>query len=148
MTSYTYIDNIATQNITFAIAGSSISSNKKIPGNLSDYTVIIVSKELTDQSHISEAADTILTRGCKNIAFCGESSQEWRPIFDAKDASLNGFNDITGYDDFAVMWGIESIDDLPHEVSTSWNQALILCDNMSTVKACQEVLKEEQPIFG
>ncbi len=41
------------------------------------------------------------------------------------------------------MWGIEDIDSLAVEVSTCWNEVLILCSNMSLVRECQESLKEE-----
>ncbi len=50
--------------------------------------------------------------------------------------------EINGYEDFAVMWGIEDTDTLAEEVSTCWNEVLILCSNMSLVRECQELLKE------
>nr|WP_292202817.1 hypothetical protein [Butyrivibrio sp.] len=40
------------------------------------------------------------------------------------------------------MRGIEDIEDLAEEVSTCWNEVLILCSNMSLVKECQESLRE------
>jgi hypothetical protein len=79
----------------------------------------------------------ILTRGWKNIALCGDAMEDLRAIFDEEDLEING------YEDFSVMWGIEDVNDLGMEVSSYWNEVLILCGNMSLVRRCQESLKEE-----
>ncbi len=128
------IDYPANQNITFGLIGR-VGNNRNLK-DLSNHTVIIVSDEIMDESVTRECADTILVRGCKNVAFCGEASEDLRSIFNEEDFEING------YEDFAVMWGIEDVDSLADEVSTCWNEVLILCENMSLVRECQELLKE------
>ncbi len=130
------IDQTTNQNITFGLIGRGILGNNRNLRDLSDYTVIIVSDEVMDESVIKETADVILTRGCKNIAFCGDASEDLRTVFNEKDTEING------YEDFAVMWGIEDVYSLADEVSVCWNEILILCSSMSLVRECQEVLKE------
>ncbi len=130
------IDQTTNQNITFGLIGRGILGNNRNLRELSDYTVIIVSDEVMDESVIKDTADVILSRGCKNIAFCGEASEDLRAVFNEKDIDING------YEDFAVMWGIEDVYSLADEVSVCWNEILILCSSMSLVRECQEVLKE------
>ncbi len=130
------IDQTTNQNITFGLIGRRILGNNRNLRDLSDYTVIIVSDEVMDESVIKETADVILTRGCKNIAFCGDASEDLRTVFNEKDTEING------YEDFAVMWGIEDVYSLADEVSVCWNEVLILCSSMSLIRECQEVLKE------
>ncbi len=125
------------QNITFGLIGRGILGSKRNLRDLSNHAVIIVSDEIMDESTIRETADEILSRGCKNVAFCGEAAEDVRAIFNEEDLEING------YEDFAVMWGIEDIDSLAEEVSTCWNEVLILCGNMSLVKECQESLKRD-----
>ena len=129
-------DYVASQNITYGIIGRGILGSNRNLRNLSNHTVIIACDDIMDESVIRETADVILTRGCKNVAFCGEASEDLRTIFNEEDLEING------YEDFAVMRGIEDIEDLAEEVSTCWNEVLILCSNMSLVKECQESLRE------
>ena len=65
-----------------------------------------------------------------------------KDIFDQEDREINGFNDITGYEDFAVTRRIEDIEDLPEEISSCWNEVLVLCSNMSLLRECQRVVNE------
>jgi hypothetical protein len=130
------IDYVANQNITFGLIGRGILGNNRNLKDLSDHTVIIVADEIMDESVIRETANVIISRGCKNVAFCGEASEDLRSIFTEEDLEING------YDDFAVMWGIEDIEALSYEVSTCWNEVLILCSSKSIVRECQESLKE------
>ncbi len=139
MTQYLYTDNLVKQNISFALAGKRALGNRRDLRDLSNHTVIIVCDETADASIMRETAEMILARGCKNVVFCGESDI-WRSTFEEMDQELNGFNDVTGYDDFAVMWGIEDIDSLEDEVASCWNEVLILCSDMTLVKECREVL--------
>lgn len=136
MIQHVYPDLTANQNITFGLIGKGILGSNKNLRDLSNHTVIIVSDEIMDESVIRETADVILTRGCKNVAFCGTASEDLRTVFNEEDLEING------YEDFAVMWGIEDIDSLEDEVSICWNEVLILCSNMSLVRECQESLKE------
>ncbi len=136
MIQHMYIDCVANQNITFGLIGKGILGSNKNLKDLSNHTVIMVSDEIMDESVIRETADIVLTRGCKNVAFCGAASEDLRTIFNEEDMEING------YEDFAVMWGIEDTDTLAEEVSTCWNEVLILCSNMSLVRECQELLKE------
>jgi hypothetical protein len=132
MIQHVNFDYVANQNITFGLIGRGMPQRNRNLRDLSNHTVIIVADELMDESVVSEMAATVLTRGCKNVAFCGEAAEELRNIFYQKDMEING------YEDFAVMWGIEDIDSLADEVSTCWNEVLILCDNMATLRNCQE----------
>ena len=91
---------------------------------------------------MKELADVILKKSCKNVAFCGTASDEWQRVFDEADREINGFNDITGYEDFAVMWRFEDVESLADEVYTCWNEVLILCSNMSLIRECQNILEE------
>ena len=136
MIQHVNIDYVANQNIIFGLIGRGIFGSNKNLRDLSNHTVIIVADEIIDESIIRETADVILTRGCKNIAFCSEVSEDLRTIFNEEDLEING------YEDFAVMWGIEDVEDLAEEVSTCWNEVLILCSSMSLVRECQESLKE------
>ncbi len=137
MVQYMFADQMTSQNITYGIIGRGIPGGKRNVRDLSNHTVIIVADEIMEEASIRETADVILSMGCKNVAFCGEASDEVHTIFNEEDLEING------YEDFAVMWGIEGIDSLADEVSTCWNEVLILCSNMSLVRECQELLKEE-----
>ena len=136
MIQHVNFDYVASQNITYGIIGRGILGSNRNLRNLSNHTVIIACDDIMDEAVIRETADVILTRGCKNVAFCGEASEDMRTIFNEEDLEING------YEDFAVMRGIEDIEDLAEEVSTCWNEVLILCSNMSLVKECQESLRE------
>lgn len=131
------IDFVASQNITFGIIGKGILGSNRNLRDLSNHTVIVIADELMDESMVKETADEVLNRGCKNVAFCGEAAEDIRNIFYQEDLEING------YEDFAVMWGIEDADSLADEVSTCWNEVLILCDSMAVLRKCQDVLKEE-----
>ncbi len=137
MIQHANIDLTANQNITFGLIGRGILGSNRNLRDLSNHTVILVADEIMDESVIRETADVVLTRGCKNVAFCGEASEEFRSIFYQEDLEING------YEDFAVMWGIEDADSLADEVSTCWNEVLILCDNMAAIRNCQDMMKEE-----
>ncbi len=137
MIQHVYTDLTENQNITFGLIERGISSRNKNLRDLSNHTVILVADDIMDEYSIRECAHAVLSRGCKNVAFCGEASEDLRTIFTEEDLEING------YEDFAVMWGIENIDDLAAEVSTCWNEVLILCGDMSLVKECRESLKEE-----
>ena len=136
MIQHMFTEQLTSQNITYGIVGRGILGSNKSLRTLSNHTVIIVADEIMDESIIRETADVILNRGCKNVAFCGRASEDLRTIFNEEDIEING------YEDFAVMWGIEDIDSLADEVSTCWNEVLILCSSMSLVRECQELLKE------
>ena len=132
-----------TSNVTYSLIGKRAIAGKRLH-DLSSYTVIIIADELEDEVLIKNIADDILTRGCKNIAFCGEASEEMQDIFDQKDREINGFNDITGYEDFAVTRRFEDIEELPDQISSCWNEVLVLCSNMSLIRECQRVVNEER----
>ena len=137
MIQHVNIDFVANQNITFGLIGRGILGSNRSLRDLSNHTVIIVADKTMDESVVRETADAVLTRGCKNVAFCGEASEELRNIFYQEDLEING------YEDFAVMWGIEDATSLADEVESSWNEVLILCDNMASLRNCQDVLREE-----
>ncbi|WP_029231783.1 hypothetical protein [Butyrivibrio sp. VCB2006] len=137
MIQYVYTPQETNQNITFGIIGKGILGSNKNLRDLSNHTVIVVADEIMDESMVKETADAVLNRGCKNVAFCGEVAEDLRNIFYREDLEINGF------EDFAVMWGIEDADSLADEVSTCWNEVLILCDSMSNLRNCQDVMKEE-----
>ncbi len=136
MIQHVNIDFVANQNITFGLIGRGILGSNRSLRDLSNHTVIIVADETMDESVVRETADAVLTRGCKNVAFCGEAAEDLRNIF------YEEYLEINGYEDFAVMWGIEDVDSLAEEVSNCWNEVLILCGNMSLVKECQKSLKK------
>ena len=142
MIQHTYLDQFtSTQNITYGVLSSGILANNRSLRDLSNHTVIIVADDVTDDSLIRNTAETILRRGCKNVAFTGAAADFCHSIFDDADRDINGFNDITGYDDFAVMWNFDGIESLPDEVSTCWNEVLILCENMALLRDCQSAMK-------
>ncbi len=143
MTTYLYSDKTICSDITYGILGTTVFAGKKSLKDLSGHTVIIITDEIMDDNLTREAADQILSRGCKNIVFCGEFSEEVRDIFDQEDREINGFNDITGYEDFAVTRRFEDIEDLPEEISMCWGSVLVLCSNMSLLRECQRVVNEE-----
>ena len=58
-------------------------------------------------------------------------------IFDQEDREINGFNDITGYEDFAILRRIEDIEDLPEEISMCWGNVLVLCSSMGILRERQ-----------
>ena len=143
MIQFLYPEDTICSNVTFGILGTTIFANKKSLRDLSDYTVIIVADEFIEDNLSRAAADLILRRGCKNIVFCGESSEEMQDIFDQEDREINGFNDITGYEDFAVTRRFEDIEDLPEEISMCWGNVLVLCSNMSLLRECRKIVSEE-----
>ena len=142
MIQHIYTEDTLNQNISFGIFNRRIFDNRKSLRDLSNHTVIIVTDEIIDETLIKELADVILKKGCKNVAFCGTASDEWQRVFDEADRDINGFNDITGYEDFAVMWKFEDIESLVDEVYTCWNEVLILCSNMSLIRECRDILEE------
>ena len=143
MIQFLYPEDTICSNVTFGILGTTIFANKKSLRDLSDYTVIIVADEFIEDNLSRAAADLILRRGCKNIVFCGESSEEMQDIFDPEDREINGFNDITGYEDFAVTRKFEDIEELPEEISMCWGNVLVLCSNMSLLRECRKIVSEE-----
>ena len=128
-----------TLNVTYGLIGKRAIAGKRLH-DLSSYTVIIMADELEDEALIKSLADDILIRGCKNIAFCGEASEEIQDIFDQEDREINGFNDITGYEDFAVTRRFEDLEQLPEEIEMCWNEVLVLCSDMSVLRECQSIM--------
>ena len=143
MTTFLYPEQTICSNVTYGILGTTFFANKKSLRDLSGHTVIIVTDEFVDDNLSRAAADLILRRGCKNIVFCGEYSEEMQDIFDEEDREINGFNDITGYEDFAVTRRSEDIEDLPEEISMCWGNVLVLCSNMSLLRECRKIVNEE-----
>ncbi len=129
--------------ITYGIFGSSILVNKTNLRDLSRHTVIIITDEIIDESLIREFAELILKKGCKNVAFCGTCSEEWKQIFDEVDCEVNGFNSCGEYEDFAVMWCFNDMESLPEELAVCWNEVLILCSNLSLLRQCKGIVDEE-----
>lgn len=144
MTMFLYPEQTICSNVTYGLLGTTVFANKKSLRDLSGHTVIIITDEFVDDNLSRAAADMILRRGCKNIVFCGESSEEMQDIFDQEDREINGFNDITGYEDFAVTRRFEDIEELPEEISMCWGDVLVLCSNMSLLRECQRVVNEER----
>ena len=143
MTMFLYPEQTIYSNVTYGLLGSTFFANKKSLRDLSGHTVIIVTDEYIDDNLSRAAADMILRRGCKNIVFCGETSEEMQEIFEQEDREINGFNDITGYEDFAVTRRFEDIEELPEEISMCWGDVLVLCSNMSLLRECRRVVCEE-----
>ncbi len=144
MTMFLYPELTISTNVTYGLLGTTVLNSKKSLRDLSDHTVIIVTDELMDDNLTRAAADMILARGCKNIVFCGESSEEMQDIFDQEDREINGFNDITGYEDFAILRRFEDIEDLPEEISMCWGNVLVLCSSMGILRECQRVVNEDR----
>ncbi len=140
MTQFLYQDNTICSNVTYGLLGTAALTNKKSLRDLSGHTVIIIADELVDSKVCRDVADLILSRGCKNIIFSGESSEELQDIFDREDREINGFNDVTGYEDFAVTRRFEDLDDLQEEISMCWGETLVLCSNMSLLRECQTIV--------
>ncbi len=140
MTQLLYQDNTICSNVTYGILGIAVLNNKKSLRDLSGHTVIVVTDEIIDVNVCRDVADLILGRGCKNIVFYGESSEELQDIFDREDREINGFNDITGYEDFAVTRRFDDLDDLQEEISMCWGDTLVLCSNMSLLRECQSIV--------
>ena len=144
MMQFLYPEQTSCSNITFGILGNTSLAGKKGLRDLSGHTVIIISNGLVDYTMSRTVADIILGRGCKNIMFCGESSEEIQEIFEQEDREINGFNDLTGYDDFAVTRRFEDIEDLPEEIEMCWNEVLVLCSNMALLKECRKIVREAE----
>ncbi len=144
MTGYSLTEKAAGQNITFGVAGTAVLTSNRKYRDFSNLTVIIVSEDIVDENLMKETADAVLSRGCKNIAFCGAYSPEWRRVFENRDRELNGFNDVTGYEDFAVMWGYEDLEDMAEGLCSCWNEVLILGSSMAVLRKCRAALKEMQ----
>ncbi len=136
-----YSDEVISSNVTYGLIGKGIISNRKL-ADLSSYTVIIAADEFAETTLMRNIADTVLMNGCKNVTLCGEAAEDWQYIFDQEDREINGFNEVTGYEDFAVIKRVEDAADLPEEISMCWNEVIVLCDNMSTLKACQSICRE------
>ena len=130
-----------TSNVTYSIIRKKAIASKRLH-DLSSHTVIIIADELEDEMLIKNIADDILIRGCKNIAFCGDASEEIQNIFDQEDREINGFNDVTGYEDFAVTRRFEDIEQLPDEIEMCWNEVLVICGDMSLLRECQNIIEE------
>ncbi len=140
MTQFLYQDNTICSNVTYGLFGTAAFDNKKSLRDLSGHTVIIVTDEIVDVKVCRDVADLILGRGCKNIVFSGESSDEIQNIFDREDREINGFNDVTGYEDFAVTRRFDDLDDLREEITMSWGETLVLCSSMSLLRECRAIV--------
>ena len=130
------------QDITYGITGKGILDNNKKFRDMCGQTVIIITDEYEDESVIRDLADTILSRGCKNVAFCGTASDEWQRIFCEEDREINNLNSACGYADFAIMWRFEDLDCLVDTVERCWSEVLILCSNLALIKECRTILNE------
>lgn len=137
-----YYEQTGCSNVTYAVLGTAAFTGRKGLNDLSGHTVIIISDDLVDDSVARSVADLVLRRGCKNIVFCGEYSEEMQDIFDQEDREINGFNDITGYEDFAVTRRFEDIEDLPEEIEMCWGEVIVLCSSMGLIRECREIVKE------
>ena len=144
MTMFLYPEQTICSNVTYGLLGTATFACKKSLRDLSGHTVIIITDDMVDYSQSRAVADMLLRRGCKNIMFCGESSEEMQDLFDQEDREINGFNDITGYEDFAVTRRFEGIEELPDQISSCWNEVLVLCSNLSLIRECQRVVNEER----
>jgi len=142
MTQSMIMDKTNKQNITFGLTGKGILDNNNKFRNMCSQTVIIITDEFEDEGIIRDLADTILTRGCKNVAFCGTASDEWQRIFCEEDREINGFCDAGNYDDFAIMWRFEDLESLSDVVGRCWNEVLILCSNLTLIRECRTILTE------
>jgi len=140
MLQHVYTEQI-TSNVTFSLIGKRAIAGKRLH-DLSGHTVIVIADELEDEALIKGIADDILIRGCKNIAFCGKVSEEMQDIFDQEDRDINGFNDFTGYEDFAVTRRFEDIEQLPEEIEMCWNEVIVLCGDMSLLRECRNIIRE------
>ncbi|WP_022761631.1 hypothetical protein [Butyrivibrio sp. AD3002] len=135
-------------SITYGLFSLNILVNRKKIKELDNHTVIIVTDEIIDDSLIRKFAEILLLKGCKNIAFCGTDAEEWHQIFEKVDLDVNGFNGADGYEDFAVMWCFNDIENLPDELYSCWNEVLILCSSMSVLKECRAIIAESiDPVF-
>lgn len=142
MTQFLYPETTLCSNVTYGIIGSAILSGKKNMRDLSGHTVIIITNEVIENNVTRALADQILQTGCKNILFCGESSEEMQEIFDEEDREINGFNDITGYEDFAVTKRFEDLEELPDEIEMCWNDVIVLCSDMALLKECKRIVRD------
>lgn len=143
MTQNMIMNKAYNQNITFGLTGKGILDNSSKFRNMCSQTVIIITDEFEDESIIRDLANTILSRGCKNIAFCGFASDEWQRIFCEEDREINRLYDTDSYDDFAIMWRFEDIESLNDAVCRCWNEVLILCSNLTLIKECRDILNED-----
>ena len=140
MTAFLYQDQTTYSNVTFGIFGSSFFSGKRNLRDLSGHTVIILADEIIDDNLSRAVADRILENGCKNIVLYGGYSEELQDIFDREDREINGFNDITGYEDFAVIRRFEDLDELPDEIEMCGNEVIVLCSDMSLLRESRRLL--------
>ncbi len=140
MIQHLYPEQTISSNVTYGLLGKNVISKKKIY-NLASYTVIIVTDEMTDTNLMRDIADEIIKRGCRNIVLGGIASEEWQDVFEQEDRELNGFNDLTGYEDFAVIRRFDDLYELPEEISMCWDEVLILCSSMSLIRECQIVME-------
>ncbi len=141
MTQFLYQEQTISSNVTYGILGHANLLGEKKFRDMSGYTVIIVSDDFVDDNSVRNVADIILKRGCKNIAFCGESSELIQEIVDQEDREVNGYNDVTGYDDFAVTRKFEDIEDLSEEIEMCWGEVLILCTDIRILRECQDIVR-------
>ena len=102
--------------------------------------MIILADEIIDDNLSRAVADRILENGCKNIVLYGGYSEELQDIFDREDREINGFNDITGYEDFAVIRRFEDLDELPDEIEMCGNEVIVLCSDMSLLRESRRLL--------
>ena len=142
MTQFLYPEQTMRTDVTYAVIGAGALSCRKGLADLSGHTVIIITNDMADESVARTLADRILGRGCKNVLFCGESSEEMQDIFDEEDREINGSDDIPGYGDFAVLRRFEDIDELPEEIEMCWNEVIVLCSDMSLLRECRRIVQE------
>ena len=140
MTQFLYPEQV-TSNVTYNLIGKRAIAGKRFR-DLSSCTVIIIAEDLEDEALLRNLADEILTRGCKNIVFGGGVSEEMQYIFDQEDREINGFNDITGYEDFAVTRRFGDLEQLQEEIEMCWNEVLVLCSDIAILRECQSIVQE------
>ncbi len=142
MTQFLYPEHTICSNVTYSILGRTLCAGRKNMRDLSGCTVIIITNEIVDDNLSRALADQILNGGCKNIVLSGECSEEMQAIFEQEDREINGFNDVTGYEDFAVIKRFEDLDELPEEIEMCWNEVIVLCSDRALLKECRRIVEE------
>ena len=106
--------------------------------SLGDFTVIVIVPSTVEEKVIYGYAEKLLTDGCRDFAFCGDTNGIWHRTFDDADIHLNGNSD-----EVATTWDISDISEIPDELCVCKENVLIICENADTIRKCHKEITEQ-----
>lgn len=97
-------------------------------------SILLISNEVSEEE-IRAYAKTLISRGCRDFAFCGLNANKWHTIFDEVDISIT-----KSKEDYATTWSIETLDEVPDSLCICKENVFIYCSDYELVRKCHSVI--------